>query len=150
MKSKLLIALAICLFAASRGFSAVEIQVGDIGKKVVIVGRLEVPVGTVVEGIEGQLMTLPRQLKSGQIVGTIRVSKVNGKALSQPSILALHFRTSGGVPPLQKNQLVKISGYESVTYIGTPAGAREDLGSDASSLDWKLESTIYVIKYEGK
>jgi hypothetical protein len=39
-----------------------------------------------------------------------------------------------------------LSGYEGAAFIGTPDAAREEMSSDASPLDWKLQSIVHVIK----
>jgi predicted ABC-type transport system involved in lysophospholipase L1 biosynthesis ATPase subunit len=125
---------------------AEEIQMSDIGGQVTLIGRLGKPVGTVVTNIEGQLISEPKQGKSGQVTAALRVSKIDGKALAKAQIVGLVFRASQGMPKIHANENVKFSGYESGAFIGTPEVAREALGKDASPLDWKFESTVFVIK----
>ena len=146
MKLKFLAVILLSVISNSLVLRAEEIRVSDIGGQVTLIGRLGRPVGTVVTSIEGQLISEPKLGKSGQITAALRLSKVDGKALAKAQIVALVFRASEGMPNVHANDLVKFSGYESGAFIGTPDGAREALGKDASPLEWKFESTIQVIK----
>lgn len=121
-----------------------EIQVGDIGNKVTVIGWLGKPLGTVGTA-EGQLISDPKLGKSGQITAAFRLNRADGKQLERPQIVGLIFRASEGMPSTHGNQFIKISGYESGAFIGTPDDARDQMGKDASPLDWKFESTIHVI-----
>jgi hypothetical protein len=146
MKLKFPAVLLLFIITNSLVLRAEEIQVSDIGGRVTLIGRLGKPLGTVVTNIEGQLISEPKQGKSGQITAAFRLSKIDGKVLAKTQVVGLIFRISGGIPNVHANEIVKFSGYESAAFIGTPEAAREALGKDASPLDWKLESTVYVIK----
>jgi hypothetical protein len=147
MKPKLIIAIMLCVIGASLFLQAEEIQVGDIGNKVILIGRLGKPLGTVAT-IDGQLISEPKQGKSGQITAAFRVNKVDGKPLEKAQIVGLAFRASAGIPSVHANEIVQLSGYEGGAFIGTPDDARDILGKDASPLDWKFQTTIYVIKLQ--
>lgn len=125
---------------------AEEIQVSDIGGKVILIGRLGQPVGTLVANIEGQLISEPTQGKSGSITAALRVNKVDGKPLAKAQSFGVIFHSSVGLLNLHAKDLVKFSGYESGAFIGTPNAAREALGKDASPFEWKFESTVHVVK----
>jgi hypothetical protein len=146
MKLKLSAVILIFIITHSLVLRAEEIQVSDIGGQVTLIGRLGKPVGTVVTSIEGQLISDPKQGKSGQITAALRLRKVDGKALAKPQIVGLVFRVSEGMPNVHVNEIIKFSGYEAGAFIGTPEAAREALGKDASPQDWKFESTVHVIK----
>ena len=145
MKPKLVVAIILSIIGTSLILRAEEIQVGDIGNKVTLIGRLGKPIGTVVT-IEGQLISEPKQGKSGQISAALRVNKVDGKPLEKAQVVGLIFRASAGLPSAHANEIIQLTGYESGAFIGTPDAARDLLGKDASPLDWKFQSTIYVIK----
>ena len=145
MKRTFIAVMASVLLNISFPLHAEDVQVGDISEgKTALMGRLGKAVGTVVT-VEGQLLADPR-LANGHITAALRVNKVDGQPLKSGQILGLEFRASQGVPALHANQLVKFTGYEGVAYVGTPATAREAMGSDASPLDWKLQSVVHVIK----
>jgi len=146
MKLKLTAVILLFIIANLPTLRAGEVQVSDIGGQTTLIGRLGKPVGTVVTNIEGQLISEPKQGKSGQTTAAIRVTKVDGKALAKSQTVGLIFRPSEGTPKVHANEIVKFSGYESGAFIGTPEAAREALGKDGSPLDWKFESTIHVIK----
>ncbi len=146
MKLKFLAIILLCSFTNSLVLGAEEIQLSDIGGQVTLIGKLGKPVGTVVTNIEGQLISDPKQGASGKITAALRVNKVDGKALAKAQVVALEFLASEGMPRVHANDLVKFSGYEGGAFIGTPAAAREILGSGASPLDWKFESIVHVIK----
>jgi len=137
--------MMLCIIGISHFLQAEEIQVGDIGNKVIIIGRLGKPLGTVVT-TDGQMISEPKLGKNGHFTAAFRANKVDGKPLKKAQIVGLVFRVSAGVPSVHAGESVQLSGYESAAFIGTPDGARAMLGSDASPFDWKLESTIYVIK----
>jgi len=145
MKPKLIIAIMLCVIGAPLFLQAEEIQVSDIGSKVILIGRLGKPLGTVAT-VDGQLISEPKQGKDGQVIAAFRVNKVDGKPLEKAQIVGLIFRASAGISPVHANEIVQLSGYESGAFIGTPDGAREMLGKDASPLDWKFQTTIHVIK----
>jgi hypothetical protein len=145
MKATLIIALLSGIIITAGFARAEEIQVGDIGSKVIIIGKLGKPLGTVVT-VEGQLISEPKLGKSGQVTAAFRVNKVDGKALEKAQIVGLIFRASAGIPPLHAHEIVHLSGYESGAFIGTPNDARDMLGRDSSPFDWKFETTIHVIK----
>jgi hypothetical protein len=146
MKLKFPAVILLFIITNSLVLRAEEIQVSDIGGRVTLIGRLGKPVGTVVTNIEGQLISEPKQGKSGQVTAALRLSKIDGKALAKAQVVGLVFRVSEGIPKVHANEIVKFSGYESGAFIGTPEAAREALGKDASPLDWKFESTVHVIK----
>ncbi len=138
--------ILLCLVTHSLVLGAEEIQVSDLGGQVTLIGKLGKPIGTVVTNIEGQLISDPKQAKSGKITAAFRLNKVDDKALAQAQVVGLEFRASEGMPHVHANDIVKFSGYEGGAFIGTPAAAREPLGSDASALEWKFESLVHVIK----
>jgi hypothetical protein len=145
MNRKLIIAIIVSIIAVTHLVVADEIQIEDIGSKTILVGKLGKPLGTVAT-ISGQIISDPKQLRSGQFVGAIRVNKVNGQPLKKAATLGLLFRRSEGIPSVHAHDIVEFSGYESGAYVGTPDDARDQLGTDASPLDWKFETSITVIK----
>lgn len=147
MKPTLIIAVTLCVFGTSNFVQAEEVQASDIGGKVIIMGRLGKPLGTVVT-LDGQMVSAPKTGKSGQVTAALRVSEVNGQPLKRAPIIGLIFRPSAGVPSFHVQETVHLSGYETGAFIGTPDGARDSLGSEASPFDWKFETTIRVIKLE--
>lgn len=146
MKLKFPAIILLFIITNSLLLRAQEVQVSDIGGGVTLIGRLGKPMGTVVTNIQGQLISEPKQGKSGLVTAALRVSKVDGKALPKAQVVGVVFRLSEGMPSVHANDIVKFSGYESGSFIGTPDAAREALGKDASPLDWKFESTVHVIK----
>jgi len=146
MKLKFPAVILLLIATTSLALRAEEIRVSDIGDHVTLIGRLGMPVGSVVTNIEGQLISEPKQGKSGQITAALRLSKVDGKALAKAQTVGLIFRLSEGVPTVHANDIIKFSGYESGAFIGTPDAARDALGKDASPFEWQFESTIRVIK----
>lgn len=146
MKLKFTLALLFVIISYSSDLRAEEVQVSDIGGKVTLIGRLGKPIGTVFTSIEGQLVTEPKKGSTGHFTAAFRVSKVDGKALAKSQIVGLMFRPSEGMPKVRVNDVLKLSGYESGVFIGTPEAAREALGKDTSPVDWKFESTVHVIK----
>lgn len=145
MKQLSVAGIALLAIAASFALYAEDVQVSDISDgKVTLIGRVGRPLGTVVT-VEGQLVSDPKQT-AGQVTAAFRARTVDGTALEKGQIIGLLFRASDGIPALHANQLVKISGYESASFIGAPDGAREALGKDASPLDWKFQSLVHVIK----
>ena len=145
MKRTFVAVMASLMLNISFPLHAQDVQVGDISDgKAALIGRLGKAVGTVVT-VEGQLLSDPK-LANGHITAALRVNKVDGQQLKSGQIIGLEFRASQRVPALRANQLVKFSGFEGVAYIGTPAAAREAMGSDASPLDWKLQSVAHVLK----
>ena len=147
MKLKLVFAIMLCAIGSSLFLQAEEIQVADIGNKVILIGRLGKPLGTLAT-IDGQLISEPKQGKSGQVTAAFRVNKVNGQPLEKAQLVGLAFRASAGIPPVHANEMIQLSGYESGAFIGTPDNARDMLGKDASPLEWKFQSTIYVVKLQ--
>ncbi len=145
MKPKFIVAMLLCIMGVSHFLPAEEIQAGDIGNKVIIIGKLGKPLGTIAT-VDGEMISEPKLGKSSRVTAAFRVTRVDGKPLKQGQIVGLVFRTSEGIPPFHANEIVHLSGYESGTFIGTPRDARDLLGKDASPLDWKFETTIYVIK----
>lgn len=139
--------MTLCLIGTSHLLQAEEVQATDIGGKVIIIGKLGEPLGTVVT-IDGQMVSEPKLGKTGQATAALRVNQVNGKPLKREPILGMVFRPSTGVPSLHVPESVHLSGYETGAFIGTPDDARDSLGSDASRFDWKFETTIRVIKSE--
>ena len=134
------------LLASQTNFlQAEDVLVSDFGSKVTLIGRLGKPVGTVTT-VEGQLVSEPKLGKSGKITAAFRPSKVEGKPLEASQVIALSFPVSAGLPPVHANDIVRLSGYEGGSFIGTPAAAREPLGADASPFPWKFESAFTVIK----
>jgi hypothetical protein len=146
-KIKLLIAVTILLTGQINFLQAEDVSVGDFGGKVILIGRTGKPLGTVVT-VEGQLVSEPKPGKNGRVIAAFRVNKVDDKSLETGQVVGLMFPASAGVPPVHANEIVRLSGYEGGAFIGTPAAARAQLGPDASPLDWKFESTIYVIKLQ--
>jgi hypothetical protein len=145
MKPTFIAVTAFLLLNISLPLHAEDVQVSDISDgKITLIGRLGKPVGTVAM-LEGQLVSDPK-LANGHITAAVRVNKIGGKGLEKAQIIGLEFRPSQGVPALHANQLVKLSGYEGAAFIGTPDAAREEMSSDASPLDWKLQSIVHVIK----
>jgi hypothetical protein len=126
---------------------AEDVLVSDFGSKVALIGRLGKPVGTVAVA-EGQIMTEPKQAKTGRSTATFRVTKVDGKDLPAAQVIAVIFPISAGATPAHAGQTVRISGFEGGAFIGTPAAARDQMGADASNLAWKFESTFTVIKVQ--
>jgi hypothetical protein len=145
MKPKLVIAIMLCVIGTSLSLQAEEIQVSDIGSKVILIGRLGKPLGTIAT-VDGQLISEPTRGKSGQVTAAFRVNKVNGKPLEKAQIVGLIFRASAGIPPIHTDEIIQLSGYKSGAFVGTPDDARDMLGRDASPLDWKFQTTIHVIK----
>ena len=145
MKPKIIAAL-FCVIGIPLLIHAEDVQVDDLGTKVVVIGKLGKPLGTVVT-VEGQLMSDPEP-KNGQIIAVLRANKTDGQALSPASNIALLFRHSGGVPELHSHDLVKITGYEAGAFIGTPSAVRDQMGRDASPFDWKFETTFHVVTAE--
>lgn len=133
------------LLSVSFAAHSEEVRVIDISDgKITLIGRLGLPLGTVAR-VEGQLVSAPK-LTNGQIVAAFRVSKVDGKKLTGSQIVGLAFRASRGVPALGAGQLLKLSGYEDASTVGTPEAAREAMGSDASPVDRKFASVVHVIE----
>jgi hypothetical protein len=147
MNLKSLFAAAFIIVSQINLLQAEEIFVSDFGEKVTVVGRLGKPLGTVIT-MEGQLVSEPKTAKTGRSTAAFRVSKVDGKPLEAGQVIGLTFPLSMGTPPIHAKEIVRLSGYEGGAFIGTPATARESLGKDASPLDWKFESTVYLIKLQ--
>jgi hypothetical protein len=147
MKLKILFTAVIFIAGQINFLHAEEIFVNDFGGKVTVVGRLGKPLGTIVT-MEGQLVSEPKAAKTGRSTAAFRVNKVDGKPLETGQVVGLTFPISLGTPPVHVNDIVRLSGYESGAFIGTPSAAREQLGKDASPLDWKFESTVYLIKLQ--
>jgi hypothetical protein len=145
MNRKLIIAIVVSIIAVTHLAVADEIRTEDIESKIILVGKLGKPLGTVVT-ISGQILSDPKQIRSGQYVGAIRVNKVNGQTLTKAATVGLLFRRSEGIPSVHAHDIIEFSGYESGAYTGTPDDARDLLGTDASPLDWKFETSITVIK----
>jgi len=145
---KKIIILILC-FGLPLFLQAEEIRVEDLGSKVILIGALGKPVGTIAT-VEGQMVSEPTRGKSGQITAAFRAEKVDGQSLPKQATIGLIFRASEGVPPIHAHDIVQLSGYESGAFIGTPDNAREALGKDASPLDWKYEPTFHVIKSHAK
>jgi hypothetical protein len=144
MKANLVIVILSFVISSSILLQAEEVKVSDFGSKIILIGRLGKPLGTIAT-LDGQLVSEPKLGKSGRVTAAFRVNKVDGKPLEKAQSVALIFRVSEGVPPIHINELVQLTGYEGGAYIGTPDEARDSLGRDASPLDWQFESTIYVI-----
>lgn len=145
MKPTLILTLLLGIIGTTGLACAEEIQVDDIGSKVIIIGKLGKPLGTLAT-IDGQMISEPKRGQSGHFTAAFRVSKVDGKPLAKGQIIGLMFRSSIQTLPAHSHDLVQLRGYESGTYVGTPDSARDSLGADASPLDWKFESMFYVIK----
>ena len=145
MKRTFVVVITALLLNISFPLRAEDVQVGDINDgKVILLGRLGKPLGTVVT-VEGQLVSDPTAA-NGHITAAFRASKVDGQELKAAQIIGLEFRASQGLPALRASQFVKFSGYEAVASVGTPNAARAEMSSDASPLDWKLQSVVHVIK----
>ena len=147
MKLNFLFAVVIFITGQINFLHAEEIFVSDFGGKVTVVGRLGKPLGTVVT-MEGQLISEPKAAKTGRTTAAFRVNKVDGKSLETGQVVGLTFPVSMGTPSVHANDIVRLSGYEGGAFIGTPSAAREQLGRDASPLDWKFESSVYLIKLQ--
>jgi hypothetical protein len=147
MKQKIIIAIMLCAICTAHLAGAQEVQTDDLGGKVILIGRLGKPLGTVAT-INGQITTEPRQTKSGTVIATIRVGTVDGNPVGKTEIIPLIFRHSAGIPTIHLHDIVQLSGYEGGAYVGTPDDAREMLDKEASPLKWKFETTIYVISYK--
>jgi hypothetical protein len=145
---KIIITFIFC-FSLPLFLQAEEIHIEDLGNKVILIGKLEKPVGTLAT-IEGQMISEPTRGKSGQVTAAFRIEKVDGQPLQKQSIIGLIFRASEGIPSIHAQDLVQLSGYESGAFIGTPNEARDALGKDASPLDWKYEASFHVIKLQAK
>jgi hypothetical protein len=144
MKTNVVISILLCGIATSQFLQAEEVHVGDIGGKLTLIGRLGKPLG-VIAAVDGQLVSEPRQGKSGTVTAAFRVNKVDGKPLEKGQIVGLVFRAS---TPFHADELLHLSGYEGGAFVGTPDEARGLLGREASPLPWHFESTIRVIKAE--
>ena len=145
MKPTFIVVITALLLNISFPLHAEDVQVGDINDgKVMLLGCLGKPVGTVVT-VEGQLISDPKAA-NGHITAAFRANKVDGRELKPAQIIGLEFRASLGLPALRASQLVQFSGYEGVAFVGTPNAARVEMSSDASPLEWKLQSVVHVIK----
>jgi hypothetical protein len=144
MKRKIIAAILFLTIATSGLLQAEDVRVVDIGSGVTLIGKLGKPLGTLAS-IEGQMVSDPKQGRSGQVSGALRVSKVDGQRLPKAQTVGLVFRLSQGMPALHAHDIVQISGYESGVFVGTPDSARDAMGKDASPLDWQFESMVYVI-----
>ena len=145
MKSKLIAIFLVC--SALCSLRAEEIQVRDIGSKVIIIGTLGKPIGTIAT-VYGQLVSEPKQGKSGQITAAIRINKVDGKPLEKGQVVGIIFRISAGVPLVHAHDFVQFSRYEAGAFVGTPDKPRELLGKDVSPLDFQFEPELYVIQLQ--
>lgn len=145
MKTTLILTLLFGILGTSGLARAEEIQIGDIGSKVIIIGKLGKPLGTMAT-IDGQMISEPKRGTSGHFTAAFRVNKVDGRPLAKGQIIGLIFRSSIQTAPAHSHDIVQLRGYESGAFVGTPDSARDSLGADASPLDWKFEPTFYAIK----
>ena len=132
------------LLTTSCLLQAVNVSVDDFGGSVTLIGKLGKPLGTVAT-VEGQMVSEPKMGKSGQITAAFKVTKVDGQKLPKTESVGLIFRHSQGTPAVHANDMVQLTGFEAGAYIGTPDAARDQMGSDASPLDWQFESVVHVI-----
>ena len=147
MKLKLIFAILAWSLAASCFLQAEEVRVDDFGDSVVVIGKLGKPLGTIAN-VEGQVISDPKQGRSGQISAALRISKVDDERLPKGKIVGLVFRLSQGMPAIHAHDFVQLTCYESGAFVGTPDAARDTLGKDAQPLDWQFESMVYVIKWK--
>ena len=147
MKQKIIIAIMLCAICTAHLAGAEEVRTDDLGGKVILIGRLGRPLGTVTT-IIGQITTEPRQTKGGTVIATIRVGTVDGDPVGKAEIIPLIFRRSAGIPTIHLHDIVQLSGYEGGAYVGTPEGAIGKLDKDASLLKWKFQTGINVISYK--
>jgi hypothetical protein len=144
MKRKIFITILLLLLSTSCLLQAVNVSVDDFGGSVTLIGKLGKPLGTVAN-VEGQMVSEPKMGRSGQITAAFQVTKVDGQRLPKAKTVGLIFRHSQGTPAVHANDIVQLSGYETGAYIGTPDAARDQMGADASPLDWQFESLVHVI-----
>ena len=145
MKRNIIFTILFLTLATSCFLRAEDVQVVDIGDSVTLIGKLGKPLGTLAK-VEGQLISEPKQGRSGQITAAFRVTKVDGQKLAKAQTVGLMFRLSQGMPAVHAHDLVQLSGYEAGAFVGTPDAVRDSMGKDASPLDWKFESLVYVIE----
>ncbi|HTR43343.1 MAG TPA: hypothetical protein VMH87_17155 [Pseudomonadales bacterium] len=144
MKRKIIFTILFLALAAPCLLPAEDVWVTDIGGSVTLIGKLGKPLGTLAK-VEGQMISDPKQSRSGQITAAFRVMKVDGQKLPKAQTIGLMFRSSQGMPAVHAQDLVQLNGYEAGTFVGTPDAVREQMGSDASPLDWQFESLVHVI-----
>src|ERR1700677_2785937 len=147
MKLKLIFAILAWSIVTSYSLQAEEVRVDDFGDNVTIIGKLGKPLGTIAS-VEGQLVSESKQGRSGQISAALYVSKVDDQRLPKGKAVGLIFRFSQGMPAIHAHDLIKLTGYESGAFVGTPDAARDPLGKDAQPSDWQFESMVYVIKWQ--
>ena len=144
MKRKIIAAILFLTIATTCFLQAEDVQVTDFGGSVTPIGKIGKPLGTLAN-IEGQMISDPKQGRSGQMTAAFRVTKVDGQKLTKAQTVGLMFRHSQGMPGIHAQDIVQLSGYEAGAFVGTPDSARDLMGKDASPLDWQFESMVYVI-----
>jgi hypothetical protein len=144
MKRKIIAAILFLTITTSCFLRAEDVRVTDFGGNITLIGKLGKPLGTLSK-VEGQMISDPKQGRSGQVSAAFRVSKVDGQRLPKAQTVGLIFRLSQGMPALHAHDMVEFSGYEAGAFVGTPDSVRDLMGRDASPLDWQFESVVYVI-----
>lgn len=144
MKRKLFFTILFLTIATFCFLRAEDVQVADFGSSVTLIGKLGKPLGTVAT-VEGQMISDPKVGRSGQITAALRVMKVDGQQLPKAQTVGLMFRHSQGAPAVHAHDMVTLTGFEAGAFVGTPDAARDQMGADASPLDWQFESLVYVI-----
>ena len=135
------IAFAVTLASASAEDSK-SVESAGLGRTVLVRGQLGQPLGRVIT-IEGSAVEREfRRTKAEDGKTLFRVSKVDGQALPQPTVIRLDF--FGAVRPPNDSEKRTFRGYENGGFTGIPNEANKVLGYASS--DWYFETHFCVIK----